>query len=215
MGQRALLVISLGLIAVWIGLAVGLSACGATSPWNMMGNGMMGGGGMMADRMGEPMMVWQAGQGRVASPETAGQAAITAVRRQGWDWLTVDEVHIFPAFFEVELNDRNGFKGPEVYVNRSTGDAGPEMGPNMMWDTRYGMGATCGQAPSEAQARAGVAPPAGLSLGDGERHHGYWEFELKRAGQVVNQVNVQDCGSGVVFEAAWQPDMVSTYAPNG
>jgi len=166
--------------------------------------------------MAEPMMIWQGGRGPVASPQIAGQAAIAAVRHQGWDWLTLDEVHIFPAFFEVELDDRGGFKGPEVYVNRATGDAGPEMGPNMMWDTRYGMmGATCKQSPSETQARARVAPPAALSLGDGERHRGYWEFELKRDGQVVNQVNVVDCGSGVVFEAAWQPDMQGTYAPNG
>ena len=216
MGQRTLLAVSVSLIAASIAFAIGLSAYGATSPWNMMGNGMMRGGGMMASNMAEPMMVWQAGRGPVASPEAAGQAAIAAVRHQGWDWLTVDEVRIFPVFFEVELNDQAGFKGPEVYVNRSTGDAGPEMGPNMMWDTRYGMmGAACGQAPSEAQARAHVAPPAGQSLGDGERHHGYWEFELKRAGQVINQVNVADCGSGIIYENAWQPDMVGTYAPNG
>jgi hypothetical protein len=212
-----LLAISVGLMAVSIVLAVGLASCAAASSGDMMGGGMMGGGGMMAGgNMAEPMMVWQAGQGPVASPQAAGQAAIVAVRRQGWDWLTLDEVHIFPAFFEVELNDQGGFKGPEVYVNRATGNAGPEMGPNMMWDTRYGMmGAACGQVPSEARARARVAPPAGLSLGDGERHHGYWEFELKRGGQAVNQVNVEDCGSGVIFEAAWQPDMVGTYAPNG
>src|SRR5712692_9621578 len=147
MGQRTLLVMSVLLIGASIALAVGLSACGASSPWNMMGNGLMEGGGMMAGNMPEPMMVWQAGQGPVASPQAAGQAAVTAVRRQGWNWLTMDEVHIFPAFFEVELNDQGGFKGPEVYVNRSTGDAGPEVGPNMMWDTRYGMmGSACGQA---------------------------------------------------------------------
>jgi len=216
MGQRTLLAVSVSLIAASIAFAIGLSAYGATSPWNMMGNGMMGGGGMMAGNMAEPMMIWQAGHGPVASPQAAGQAAIAAVQRQGWDWLTMDEVHIFPAFFEVELNDRGGFKGPEVYVNRTTGDAGPEMGPNMMWDTRYGMmGAACGRAPSEAQARARVAPPAGLSLGDSERHHGYWEFELKRGGQVVNQVNVEDCGSSLIYEEAWQSDMQGTYAPNG
>jgi len=101
-------------------------------------------------------------------------------------------------------------------ANPQTGAVYPEMGPNLMWDTRYGMmGAACGRAPSEAQARARVAPPAGLSLGDSERHHGYWEFELKRGGQVVNQVNVEDCGSSIIYEEAWQSDMQGTYAPNG
>jgi len=68
-------------------------------------------------------------------------------------------------------------------------------------------------ARTDDQHRENVAPLD--TLGDGERHHGYWEFELKRGGQAVNQVNVEACGSGVIFEAAWEPDMVGTCAPNG
>ncbi len=164
------------------------------------------------------LVVGLAGCGASLALATANSlpAALAAVRGRGWDWLTVDEVHIFPAFYEVEFNDRAGFKGPEVYVNRSSGDAGPEMGPNMMWDAQYGMmGATCTTPRAESDARALAARATSLALGDGEQHHGYWEFELKKDGAVVNQINIQGCTGAVINEQMWQPDMQGTYAPSG
>jgi hypothetical protein len=219
-------------------LVVGLAGCGATAAWgaanstpqgSMMGGGMMGGGmmgggmmggGMMGSSMmagmAQPMMVWRPGAGPVSSPQDAAPTALSAVRGRGWDWLTLDEVHIFPMFYEVEFNDRAGFKGPEVYVDRSSGNVGPEMGPNMMWDSQYGMmGAACATARAESDARALAARATSSALGDGEQHHGYWEFELKTGGAVVNQINVQDCTGAVINEQMWQPDMQGTYAPSG
>jgi len=214
-------------MAAQAALVLVLAGCGASSladgmmGGGMTGGGMMGGGmmgsGMMRDgSLTQPMMVWRQGTGRVGTPEVAAQAALTAVRAQGWDWLTVDEVHIFSTFYEVEFNDRAAYKGPEVYVNRSSGDMGPEMGPNMMWDTEYGMmGTRCATPRAESDARALAAKASPLALGDGERHHGYWEFELKQGGAVVNQINVQDCTGAVVNEQMWQPNMEGTDAPNG
>src|SRR5437879_961997 len=134
---------------------------GSASVGGMMGGGMIG-GGMMAS-MAEPMMVWSQGAGPSPRPEDAARTALTAVRGRGWGWLTVDEVHVFPTFYEVEFNDRAGFKGPEVYVNRSSGDVGPEMGPNMMWDSVYGMmGASCATRRAESDARALAAKATSL-----------------------------------------------------
>src|SRR5260370_738539 len=110
---------------------------------------------------------------------------------------------------------RPDLKGREVYVTRTSGDLGPEMGPNMMWDSQYGMmGATCATPRTESDARAGAARATSIALGDGEQHHGYWEFELKKGGAVVNQINVQDCTGAVINEQQWQPDMQGTYAPS-
>jgi hypothetical protein len=171
---------------------------------------------MIGGMMGEPMMIWHQGSGPVATPEEAARLALDTVHGRGWTWLTLDEVHIFPSFYEVEFNDRHNFKGPEIYVSRSSGAVGPEMGPNMMWDSQYGMGPTCSSSLTEDQARALITTPGGLSVGDGEPHHGYWEFELKRGAAVVNQINVSECAShSVVNEQAWQPDMQGTYAPHG
>ena len=185
-------------------LLVGLAGCSASIA-------MMGGGMMAA-----PMMVWRQGSGPVSSPQDAAGLGLDTVHQRGWTWLTLDEVHIFPAFYEVEFNDRHGFKGPEVYVSRTSGVVGPEMGPNMMWDSQYGMGQACSSSLTEDQARALIPSQGGLSLGDGERHHGYWEFELKRGNRVVNQTNVSECsGHTVINEQTWQPDMEGTYAPHG
>src|SRR5439155_3248546 len=139
-----------------------------------------------------------------ATPEEAARLALDTVHGRGWPWLTLDEVHIFPSFYEVEFNDRHDFKGLEIYVSRSSGAVGPEMGPNMMWDSQYGMGPACSSGLTEDQARALISIPGGLSVGDGEPHHGYWEFELKRGAAVVNQINVSECaGHTVVNEQAW------------
>lgn len=186
------------------------------------GGGMMGGTGTddMMRAMPEPMVVWRPGSGAIADPAAAAAAALTAIRDRGWTWLAVDEVHIFSSFFEVETNDRGGLKGPELYVNRSSGDVGPEMGPNTSWDTQYGSG-SCAQRLSQqtaaAIARTAVQRSFGgaLALGDAEQHHGYWEFELKRNGTVVNQINVNECSRQTVAPQMWQPDMIGTYAPNG
>jgi hypothetical protein len=207
-------------------LVVGLAGFGASIAWGAansapQGSGTMGGGMMASGMMGggmmaEPMMLWSQGAGPVSRPQDAASTALAAVRGRGWDWLTVDEVHIFPAFYEVEFNDRAGFKGPEAYVSRASGDVGPEMGPNMMWDSQYGMmGATCATPRAESDARALAARATAVALGDGEQHHGYWEFELKKGAAVVNQINIQDCTGAVINEQMWQPDMQGTYAPSG
>lgn len=193
-------------------LLVGLAGCSASIVWSTANSAGMMGGGMIA----QPMMVWRNGSGAVSSPQEAARLGLETVHQRGWTWLTLDEVHIFPAFYEVEFNDRHDFKGPEIYVSRSSGAVGPEMGPNMMWDSQYGLGQACSSSLTEDQARALVTAGGGLSVGAGERHHGYWEFELKRGNTVINQVNVSECaGHSVINEQAWQPDMQGTYAPHG
>ena len=211
MTNRGILLAGLAALVVGlvgIGTLAGQTA-GAMGAGGGIGDSMMGGPGMMAgtSMMEQPMMVWQSGAGPIKSPKSAATSALEAVQAKGWRWLSVDEVHTFPAFYEVEFNDRNGYKGPEIYVNRSSGAVGPEMGPNMMWDTMYGMGNSCSSNLSEARARQLAQAHTSSSLGDAERHHGYWEFELKRQALVVNQTNVQDCTGQVINEQMWQPEM--------
>src|SRR2546422_4852820 len=164
--MRTRIVLFAGLAA----LVVGLAGCGATIAWGnassaSQGGGMMGGGmmgsGMMSGMMAEPMMVWRQGSGAASSPQEAARLGLATVQERGWTWLTLDEVHIFPTFYEVEFNDRHALKGPEIYVSRSSGAAGPEMGPNMMWDTQYGVGAACSSTMSEGLARSKITAPAG------------------------------------------------------
>src|SRR2546421_2504265 len=144
------------LVAGLAALIVGLAGCSAAIAWNtarsggMMSGGFMG-GMMMGGMMAEPMMIWHQGSGPVSTPEEAARLGLDTVHGRGWTWLSLDEVHIFPSFYEVEFNDRHGFKGPEIYVSRSSGAVGPELGPNMMWDSQYGMGSTCSSSLSKDQ----------------------------------------------------------------
>ena len=169
----------------------------------------------------QPVTVWQSGSAPVNSAATAAKLAVAVVQKRGWTSLSFDEVHIFPDWFEVEFNDSDGLKGPEIYVNAKSGNIGPEQGPNSGWDTVYGK-SSCTTGLSEATARqlaqtalGAHSSAAGETLGDSEHHHGYWEFELVRQGQVVNQLNVNECTQQAVFEDLWQPDMIGIYAPNG
>jgi hypothetical protein len=183
--------------------------------------------------VGQPVTVWQTGSGPVSSPAEAAKSALAVVQARGWTSLTLDEVHIFPAWFEVEFNDTGGFKGPELYVNSTSGNIGPEQGPNSGWDTVYGkgicttdlsqanaeqiaQGALAGHTPSGGGGGGGggAGPGSGgPTLGDAEQHHGYWEFEIEHQGTVINQLNVNNCTQQVVFEDQWQPAMIGTYTP--
>jgi hypothetical protein len=169
----------------------------------------------------QPVTIWQAGSGPVIKAAQAAKLALAVVQRRGWTSLRIDEVNIFPDWFEVEFLDADGLAGPEIYVNGKSGNIGPEQGPNLGWDTVYGK-AQCaselGEAPARQIAQNALAShekAAGQTLGDSEHHHGYWEFKLERGGKVVNQVNVNECTQRVVFEDLWQPDVVGVYAPNG
>lgn len=192
----------------------GQAACGAVAA-----PGSTGGGS--TPPVAQPVTVWQTGSGPVTSPAQAAQAALAVVRARGWTSLSLDEVNIFPAWFEVEFNDTGGFKGPELYVNATNGNIGPEQGPSQGWDTVYGKGnctTDLSQTVAQQVAQNALNTHSGASgetLGDAEQHHGYWEFQLERQGQVVNQLNVNDCSQQVVFEDQWQPDMAGTYTPTG
>src|SRR3989442_10374459 len=179
------------LVAGLAALIVGLAGCSAAIAWNTArSGGMMSGGMMGGSMMGGPMMVWHQGSGPVSTPEEAARLALETVHGRGWTWLTLDEVHIFPSFYEVESNDRHSFKGPEIYVSRSSGAVGPEMGPNMMGDSQYGMGSTCSSSLTQDQARALITGPGSLSVRDGAHHHAYWEFELQLGAAALKPVDV-------------------------
>ena len=199
-------------LAALAALLVGAVAWSAALIWSSasvrsQGSWPIGGGLIGFGWTAQPTFVWRGGSGPVASPEAAARLALHTVQARGWAWLTVDKVHVFPAFYEVELDDRDGFKGPDLYVNRFNGAVGPEMGPNIIWDTRYGRGRDCRSELNEVDAAEPAAVSTALRLGQGERHHGYWQFDLMRGNAVVNQVDVNNCTRNVVSEQTWQADM--------
>lgn len=71
---------------------------------------------------------------------TAVTIAENYVASTGNPDLTVKEVEEYAANFYVQVTEKNtGLGAFELLINKYTGSIYPEMGPNMMWNTKYGM----------------------------------------------------------------------------
>jgi hypothetical protein len=130
MAGKLLPLIGGGLIAA----AVALATAGAATGWPG-GRADFVPGGMM----GFPWTTGSSGQ----KPITIDQAqrSVQAVLDQRGDGnLAIDEVIEFQDnFYAIVMEKSTGRGAFEVLVDRHTGVVSPEPGPNMMWNTRYGM----------------------------------------------------------------------------
>ena len=118
------------------------------------GPGMMGGGqygGMMGMMMGNGMMGNQYGSGMMGSfggltnvdplsIEDAETAVTDYLATLTNDSLTLGEIMIFDnhAYAQV-MNETTETGAFELLVDPASGNVFPEPGPNMMWNTEYGM----------------------------------------------------------------------------
>ena len=107
------------------------------------GPGMMGRGTVPAP--GVPCDGWddrEEDEGAVGplSIEDAREAAERYIARLGYPDLEVAEVMEFERNFYVIVREPDtGIGAMELLIDKWTGAVGPEMGPNMMWNGRYGM----------------------------------------------------------------------------
>jgi len=123
----------------------------APGPGGMMGGtgttpgpGQMGQGGMMG---GQGMMFGSgAQQGTpIGSIDAAKQAFEGYVERTGNPDLALDEVMQFQwNYYAIVQEKSSGSKAFELLADPQTGAIFPEMGPNMMWNTKYSPMATYG-----------------------------------------------------------------------
>ncbi len=144
---------AIGVVALLVGV-LGLVGAGTALAWGPLG-GMMAGygpggagpagwGGMMAGS-GQGMMGGWYGQGAAnqGQPITLDQATKNVqayVDSTGNKDLAIDEVMEFQNNFYAIVKEKSTGTGAfELLVNKYTGAVFPEMGPNMMWNTKYGM----------------------------------------------------------------------------
>ncbi|MHB1131043.1 MAG: hypothetical protein ACYC4L_01505 [Chloroflexota bacterium] len=155
-GGMALLVVAL--------LGISLSGLGTTAVWAqtapgpvggmMGGNGQVGPGGMMGGWSGQSgtggMMGGWTGQNPQSQPiglDRAADAVKAYVSRTGNQDLAVDEVMEFQYnFYAIVKETSTGTGAFELLVNKYSGFVYPEMGPNTMWNTKYGMMSSNGQS---------------------------------------------------------------------
>jgi hypothetical protein len=126
---------------------LGLSLLGAVFAQGMMGpqgntaqgqnaQGMMG--GMMGGGMG--MMNTYAAASRPISQDEARRRAEGFAARYG-QGVKIRDFMVFTENFYLQVVDaKTGAGLAELLVDRYTGVVQPEYGPNMMWNSRFGMG---------------------------------------------------------------------------
>ena len=106
-------------------------------PYGMMGNGMMGNGMMStsagwSDPNAKPLTLDQA--------QAGAQKYLQGLPNNAGASLAPMEVMEFSNGFYVAVGDKTTNLGAlELLVDRYVGSVSPEPGPNMMWNTKYGM----------------------------------------------------------------------------
>jgi hypothetical protein len=213
------------LVALVLGIASMASAKGQADPprpyglQGMYGSGMMGGGMMGGGMMGGAP--WWEGNGlpgsswqRTVDIKKAEKLVNEYLSRLGAKNLKIEEImefeyNLYALIVETDT-DKAAF---ELLVDPFTGAIRPEFGPNMMWNTKYGMmgswgGAASGNAISEEQAVKIAADYLSRVRGGGpyeihgDEFYGYFTFDYEKGGQILGMLSVNSF-TGQVWNHSW------------
>ena len=215
---------------------------GSIDPFRGLG-GMMGG---MMDRRHTN------GDGTLTSPEYAGQYGRcggrngpvvsptigtgtpitfdTAVNIAGQyvsslnnDDLAVEEVEEYTGNFYVLIKEKStGLGAFEMLIDKYTGSIYPEIGPNMMWNTKYGMHSgmmgwiigtssatmtvTVDQAKVNAQQFLSANYPE-TTVGEVDTFYGYYRVDVLEAGRTYGMLSVNGY-TGQIWFHTWQGSFI-------
>ncbi len=107
-------------------------------------------------------------------------------------------------FYGVVVEKETGRGAMELLVDPFSGTVGPEHGPNMMWNEKYGhMGGwystsgnelTLDEAKAKAQAALDNAVPGAEVEGMGIEFYGYYTFDYTVAGKIAGMLSVNTNG---------------------
>ncbi len=189
----------------------------------MFGGGMMGRlgngygfGGMMS---GYGYSAPYTYNGSPLSINTASTIAQNYVSSIGNPDLVVKQVEEYSANFYVQVNEKSTGHGAfELLISKYTGSIYPEMGPNMMWNTKYGMmrggilggifgtptttmTITAAQAQTDAQQYLNTYIP-GTTTGDVTTFYGYYTIEVLNGTTPYGMLSINGY-SGQVWVHTW------------
>jgi len=187
------------------------------------GNGMMGNGGMMrrGGLTGSTDGLAAGSQCDTATPDYGANAtpitineAKTAVETYlagtGNTDLELAEVIQFNNQFYAGIKEKStGNYAFELIVNKYTGAVGPEMGPNMMWNAKYGhmnigkteTNVTEQQALKIAQDYLDRVIP-GTKVNDADTFYGYFTMEVTKDDKIAGMLSVNS-NTGAVWYHTW------------
>lgn len=221
----------------WNGYGMGPGMIGS-SDWSgyNMGQGMMNGSGWNGYGMGHGMMDdygWYdngTGHGMMGSWNQSGanpsgqritldQALNLAVNyTSGYGSnLVVTEIMEFTNNFYVVVRESDSGRGAfELLVDPNSGAVYPEMGPNMMWNFKYGhMGGQAGdntltleQARQLAQQALDANVPGAQVEPDGISFYGHYTFDFTVNGQIAGMLSVNGV-TGEIWPHTWHGQFIT------
>lgn len=204
---------------VWLGVAWIQGRWG----YNMMGLGMVGSGW---SNMPCTEGYVAPGSGTAASLEEAQEAVERYVDALGYTGLQLTEVMEFERnYYAIVAEEKTGIGAMELLVDKSSGAVGPEPGPNMMWNAKYGMmrgGGMMGMmggyaddeivlSPDEAQdvtQRWLDANLPGRTAGEADLFYGYYTLHFLNDGQIEGMLSVHG-SSGDVWYHSWHGGFIA------
>ncbi len=154
--------------------------------------------------------------------DQAAEAARRYITAYGGN-LAVTEVMDFAQNFYAEVEEKDtDIHAMELLIDKYTGRVYPEMGPNMMWNSKYGMmgrmfGSQYSQATptmpvSAAQAQT-IAQQylntnlSGLTAGEAETFYGYYTLHTLNNGQIQGMLSVNGY-TGAVWYHTWHGQFI-------
>jgi hypothetical protein len=162
---------------------------------------------------------WTAESPGTLTIEDAHEAAEQYIAGLGYANLEIGEVMEFERnFYAIVAESDTGIGAMELLIDKSTGAVGPEMGPNMMWNARYGMhgrgGGMMGWTASESNT---VLPEEALETAQRwldayrpgvtvEEHadpfYGYYTIHTLKDGEIEGMLSVHGT-TGQVWYHTW------------
>ena len=223
---HGLLWLGIGLLAVALVLVVATALYGSRAgefPGTGSGGGFSGGipGGSTDNGLSKTSAA--------GGLSGARKAAERAVESYGNPDLQVGEVMEFANNYYAQVKERDtGRFAMELLVNKRTGEVSPEPGPNMMWNTKYGMmgGTGNGMMGSGSQTAPGdpmpVGPEKAKQIANGyldraspgskavepDAFYGYYTLHTKRDGKITGMLSVNGY-SGEVWYHSWHGPFVA------
>jgi hypothetical protein len=227
-----------GLIAGVLAVAVlafsTVSATFAQTQPTAESGGMMGGGRIGAGVMGQGGMMGGYGAQQtapLASVDAAQQAFQAYVDRTGNQDLVLDEVMQFQWNYYAIVKEKSSGSGAfELLADPRTGAVFPEMGPNMMWNTKYSPMVTHGGGmmsgawgPTTATAQPTVTAAQaqqiaqqwldqyqpGSATETPDSFPGYYTLHITRDGEISGMLSV-NAYTGQVWFHTWHGAFVAS-----
>jgi len=172
---------------------------------------------------GCPGMGWGSGWGLGTVPtstltlEDARRAVEQYIAGLGFSNLEIAEVMEFENnFYAIVREPDTGIGAMELLVDKWTGAVGPEIGPNMMWNSKYGMhrggwmmgggAAITNTIPPEEAAQIAQrwldAYRPGVTVEDVDPFYGYYTIHTLRDGKIEGMLSVHGT-TGQVWYHTW------------